>query len=143
MPHRISSLKMSVNDLFTHCPLIFISTCFLLLHFTGVLQNDHDFEKYSYNIYENQAVIDMFFAETLRAFREVVSTWDEFQNHLDRINKFIDNFCAIGSKCYVPNKPGNGYNILNHGDFHLRNLLVKFNEESQRLEKFLFVRSFD
>lgn len=47
----------------------------------------------------------------------------------------------IGRKSQTPNERGNGYNVLNHGDFHRLNTLVKFNEQ-KRLQDFYFVGIF-
>lgn len=103
------------------------------------LQTNHDFKRYANNIFENTSVIEMFFTNTLRAFREAVSTWDEFKDNMDKVDKFLDNFYELGKSCYARNDEKHGYNVLNHGDFHMRNLLVKFNDTPKRLEKFNFV----
>lgn len=84
------------------------------------------------------------FTEAIRAFKEVVATWNGYEDYLPRINYLMKNAAEIGRKCYIPNESGQGYNynsynVLNHGDFHSRNLLTKFSEDTNRLEKFQFV----
>lgn len=102
-------------------------------------QNQYNFDAYSHTYYENTNLVEAFFSDAMRAFREVAATLDDFKAYLPKIDNLIENFCEVGRRCYVKNAPGNGFNVLNHGDFHLRNLLGKFNGESQRLEKFQFV----
>ena len=47
-------------------------------------------------------------------------------------------FESRAAECYKPNKPGAGYNVLNHGDFHIKNLLFKHDLE-ERFEDVYFV----
>lgn len=50
----------------------------------------------------------------------------------------MDHVGEIGRSSYARNKPCDGYNVLNHGDFHTRNTVMKFNS-AKRLEQFYFV----
>lgn len=134
LAENVSEIGFNQRDWMDMIFLFFIRmTCF---------QNEYDFHQYTYNIFDNPAVIEMFYTDALRAFREVFSTWDEFTDSIDKVDNFIDNFCDYGRNCYVPNKLGRGYNVLNHGDLHLRNLLARVNEETKRWEKFQFVRKY-
>ena len=101
-------------------------------------QNQHDFTDYSYCFYENPCVIKEFFGDALVAFREVIETWTGFENYGQKLDYFIENFAEIGKKAYKANKPGRGFNVLNHGDFHTRNTLCK-NNSNHRLESLYFV----
>jgi mRNA-degrading endonuclease HigB of HigAB toxin-antitoxin module len=78
------------------------------------------------------------FQDMLAAFKEVVATWDGFQQYISNIDNLVQNVAAIGQKEFVPNTLGQGYNVLNHADFHLRNILVKKTPE-KRIEDALFV----
>lgn len=85
--------------------------------------------------------METYFVDGVRAFREVVSTWDGFESYLPKIEHLIENICDIGKRSFVRNEPGSGYNVLNHGDFHLRNILMKLDTDaSKRLENFRLVR---
>jgi hypothetical protein len=59
---------------------------------------------------------------------------------LPKLDNLIKNIGEIGKKCYSPNKRGSGFNVLNHGDLHLRNILIKANDDN-RIERFNFVSS--
>lgn len=100
--------------------------------------HEHDFTDYNYTIYQTEPVIKAFFQDTLLIFRDVLDTWEDYRQYLPQLDAFIKNVAAIGANCYVPNKPGQGFNVLNHGDFHSRNLLVKDNAE-KRIEEFYFI----
>lgn len=90
-------------------------------------------------MYKNEIAIKEFLIDTLVIFKEVLKTWTGFAEYLPRLDKLIENIFKIGNAAYSINKPGDGYNVLNHGDFHLRNLLVKTNEQN-RFESIRFVR---
>ncbi|CRL00979.1 CLUMA_CG014162, isoform A [Clunio marinus] len=99
---------------------------------------EHDFSNYNYTIYSNDVVIETFFRDTLEAFREILITWEGYEDFIPRFDAFKEHVGEIGIKCYTANKPEDGYNVLNHGDFHLRNILFKMNSEN-RLEAFRFI----
>ena len=79
-----------------------------------------------------------FFQDSLIVFKDVLKTWEDCENFLPKLEYLMKHLGDIGQKSYTPNKPGHGYNVLNHGDFHSRNILIK-NNASSRIEKFLFV----
>jgi hypothetical protein len=94
---------------------------------------------FDYTIYQNENILDIFFRDGIRAFREVVETWEGCEIYLPKLDNLIKNIGDIGRKCYIANKNGCGFNVLNHGDLHLRNILIKANAE-RRIEHFYFVR---
>jgi hypothetical protein len=99
---------------------------------------EHDFEEYSHSVYDNKYIIDAFFAPTFNAFKASVASWEGYEEFIPKIEKFIENLSEIGKACDEKNQRGIGYNVLNHVDFHCRNLLTKYNEFN-RLEKLKFV----
>lgn len=104
-----------------------------------IQQNEYDFTGYSYNYYENELLVESYFIDSVKAFKEVVEKWQGYESYLPKIEYLINNICAIGKQSFVRNAPGSGYNVLNHGDFHLRNILLKLNAETSRLENFRLV----
>lgn len=82
-----------------------------------------------------------FRTDVLQPFQEVLETWDGCQHFIPKIDHLIQNIAEIGHDCYTANKTGKGYNVLNHGDFHLRNTMAKLNSEN-RLDNFYFVRRY-
>lgn len=101
-------------------------------------QNQQDYTQYDYTMYNNESLLRDFFEDSLVIFRKVLETWEESRYFLPKLEYLRKNIGAIGRKAYTANKPGNGYNVLNHGDFHMRNLLLKNNAEN-RIEKLFFV----
>lgn len=105
------------------------------------MQNEIDLNCYSYSIYENEALIYGLYRKHIKTFQEVLETWDGFQDYVPKIELFMNEIGHIGRKAHSANKKGNGYNVLNHGDFHSRNILVKLNSQ-KKLQQFYFVRAF-
>jgi hypothetical protein len=103
------------------------------------LQNEHDFSSFNYNIYQTANTVETFFQDTMEAFIEVAKTWNGFGDYIPKLVSFCENLGELARQCYQANEK-QGYNVLNHGDFHLRNLLVRNNQENC-LESFRFVRS--
>lgn len=110
--------------------------------FSFQLQNEIDFTKFNYTIYKSEQILEHFFRDAIKTYREVVSEWEGFEQYLPKIDHLIKNIGAIGKKSYTPNSKGCGLNVLNHGDFHLRNILIKDSSE-QKIENFSFVIIFD
>ncbi|KAJ6632788.1 hypothetical protein Bhyg_15948 [Pseudolycoriella hygida] len=97
-----------------------------------------DFSEYSYSTYQNEALIYGLYSQPVKVFNEVLKTWDGYQHFIPKIEAYMEQIGEIGRKSQTPNKPGIGYNVLNHGDLHIRNILVKFNSQ-QRLQLFTFI----
>jgi aminoglycoside phosphotransferase (APT) family kinase protein len=82
--------------------------------------------------------VDFFFRDTIKAFREVVAGWEGFDEYVPKVERLVTNIEAIGRQSYAPNAKGCGFNVLNHGDLHLRNILIRDDSE-RRVESFYFV----
>jgi Ecdysteroid kinase-like family len=67
-----------------------------------------------------------------------VQTWEGYESYLPKLDYVIENIGNIGVQSYTANKKGCGLNVFNHGDLHLRNILVKANQE-QHIESFYLV----
>lgn len=86
-------------------------------------------------------ILETFTRDAMRAFRETLEEWEGCEKYYDKIDWLIENAADVGKKCYIPNKPGHGYNVLNHGDFHMKNMLMKKNND-KHIEDFCFVSIF-
>lgn len=77
------------------------------------------------------------FNDAIERFINETTSWPGQSHYRDRLNQF---HATIFQKCrsvYNCNKLG--YNVLNHGDFHFKNTMYKFNGDN--LEDVLFVSS--
>lgn len=65
--------------------------------------------------------------------------WEDLnEKYVEKIEYLIDNIARIGTKFYSGSKPHQGYNVLNHGDCHLGNMMLKY-DKSGRIEDVCFV----
>lgn len=72
------------------------------------------------------AIQESFFGHNLRIFKEVVmETWQDSAVYKERLDLLIQQYRERGQRVYSPNKKGNGYNVLNHADFIIRNMMFK------------------
>lgn len=49
----------------------------------------------------------------------------------EKLEGLFETFEMKGSKVYQKNSPNEGFNVLNHGDFHINNMLFKNNSEGK------------
>jgi hypothetical protein len=98
-----------------------------------------DFTEFSSSLFHNREHMDVAFAKRIRILKDVVATWEGFEDYVPRLEYIAKHAADIGSKCCVKNNPGNGYNVLIHGDLHSNNILVRFNSTMKQLEDFQFV----
>lgn len=93
-------------------------------------------------MYQQEDVMKEFFNDFLHAFKEAIATWGkEYEMYQPKMDNLIENLGRTGRKSYTANNPGHGYNVLNHGDFHSRNIIAKNNADN-RLDSFYFVGNF-
>lgn len=81
----------------------------------------------------------MVFDQGLEAFIDVMKEWEGFEKFVPNMEDFKKQYSSKALKMYSPNRNEFGYNVLNHADFHLRNLLFKTNDAG-KVDDFYFVR---
>lgn len=109
------------------------------LFFFSYMQNEMDFHDYKFTAYENEDLFYKLYSNSVNVFLEVLRTWeDDYQEFIPKIERYMERIGEIGRKSHTVNDTNYGYNVLNHGDFHLRNILVKLNSE-KRVQQFRLV----
>lgn len=61
----------------------------------------------------------------LSAFIDVAKTWDEFEKFIPNLQSFQKTWLQQVTKTYTTNTSDFAYNVLNHADFHLKNIMFK------------------
>lgn len=64
-------------------------------------------------------------------FADELKTWTGFEVYAEKLHNVAKRFDELGRKVYEPNSSGNGFNVLNHGDFHFNNMLFKRNDAGE------------
>lgn len=93
------------------------------------------------HLFQNAAMSEIMFDQGLEAFIDVAKEWDGYEKFIPNLEKFKKNYFNKAVKSYTPNRVDFGYNVLNHADFHLKNMLFKKNADGA-IDDFYFV-SFD
>lgn len=69
------------------------------------------------------------FGNNLKAFIESLRTWSGCERFVEPFERAYADYCDRLHDIYCCKTPGRLYNVLNHGDFHAKNLLHQFNDE--------------
>lgn len=64
--------------------------------------------------------------------------WPEYERYVPKFEALRQNLLEMGKKIYSPSR--NGFNVLNHGDFHYKNMMVK--KEGHEITDVVFVSLF-
>lgn len=79
-----------------------------------------------------------FMKNNMNLFIDEIKTWDGFEMIAEKMNSLVGKFEVQGAKVYETNSAGEGYNVLNHGDFHYNNMLFK-TDSAGKMSDVLFV----
>lgn len=71
-------------------------------------------------------------------FIDELKTWKGFEETTEKMQNIAKKFEELGEKVYHPNSNSDGYNVLNHGDFHFNNMLFK-KDDAGKINNVLFV----
>lgn len=64
--------------------------------------------------------LDMFMLN-VEPFLAEIKTWPGYEKYADKIEKLLENHNEKGSKTFT--STSDGFNVLNHGDFHSKNVM--------------------
>jgi hypothetical protein len=93
------------------------------------------------HFFQNHDMAEIMFNQSLEAFIDVAKEWNEFQKYIPHLEKFKKRYLNLGKKTYSPNRINFGYNVLNHADFHLKNMLFRKNADGA-IDDFYMVKAF-
>lgn len=96
-----------------------------------------DYSSYKTSIFhiEDPIIREKFLFESVEAFTEVLADWGGYDDYVDRLKTYRENLIDLGKRLYEPDV--NGYNVLNHGDFHVKNLLFQKSDDDKIREFFM------
>lgn len=101
-----------------------------------------DFTGFDSSSFQNEAAMDMVFTEGLIAFTDVVKEWEGCEKFVTHLEKFIKSYKMKARRTYSPNRNEFGFNVLNHADFHVKNVLLKKNENDVGQDIFIVSLTF-
>jgi Ser/Thr protein kinase RdoA (MazF antagonist) len=80
----------------------------------------------------------MLFGKSIAGFTEVMKEWDGYEKYVEHFETYRGNYLSKVLRTYAPNRSEFGYNVLNHADFHIRNVLFK-SDSDEKIDDFKFV----
>ena len=86
-------------------------------------------------------MVDMMFKDSFETITEEMSNWEGCERYVEAIKHFKTCFKEKALKSYSPNTGPGAFNVLNHGDFHYKNMMYKMDKESGKVEDIMMVRS--
>lgn len=91
------------------------------------------------NLFQNPLLADIMFDQNLQALIDVAKEWDGYEKFISHLESFRKAYLSKALQVYTPNRNEFGYNVLNHADFHLKNMLFK-KTSAGAVEDFYIVR---
>ncbi|CRL00980.1 CLUMA_CG014220, isoform A [Clunio marinus] len=93
-----------------------------------LLENKNDFSNYNFSVYHMpDSIQESFFRHNLDILKTLIleNAWPELNKpeYVDRIDEVIEKCSIRGKRAFTPT--AGGFNVLNHGDFVLRNMLFQ------------------
>jgi thiamine kinase-like enzyme len=79
-----------------------------------------------------------FMKNNVNLFIDEIKTWEGLEMIAEKMETFVGKFETSGEKVYTANGPSEGFNVLNHGDFHINNMVFKKDSQG-KLSDVLFV----
>lgn len=98
-------------------------------HAANVIIEDEKKEDYSdYNefVFQNPIIADLIFGQGIGGFTDVAREWEGYEKYIPKLERLKETYLDSFKRIYKKND--NGYNVLNHGDFHIRNMLFTHND---------------
>jgi thiamine kinase-like enzyme len=92
-----------------------------------------------------------FMINNVNLFIDEIKTWEGFEMIAEKMEVFVGKFETRGEKVYTANGSSEGFNVLNHGDFHINNMVFKKDSDGKlsdvlfvsRITKHLLVQNID
>lgn len=108
-----------------------------LSYFMANDQNDETVPNYTEGFMSEKMQGNVMFVNQMLAMGiEVLKGWGkEMEQVAERLTTLAPVLFPKMIKVYKANPAGSGYNVLNHGDFHLRNLMFKWQEGPEKISE--------
>lgn len=97
------------------------------------LQNEqkYDFSHFDQTYHEQEAISEMLVGKTLKGLVEFLIDKEEFEDFIPALEHFRDNHQKMTLESYKTKKGAFGFKVLNHADFHTKNVLWKLSGEEK------------
>lgn len=80
-----------------------------------------------------------FMEENFNIFTEEIAKWEGFEKYAEKFINLAPKFLQRGTEIYNPEIDKCSVKVLNHGDFHYNNMLVRFDSEQSSVLDVMFI----
>lgn len=128
----------ATTKLIFHRLAMYHAASYYMLH-----QEKANFTDYNYSVYHMPDTIqESFFRHNLRIFRRllVANQWPalgESAKYVQRVDEMLKKCTERGRRAFTAT--AGGFNVLNHGDFFMRNMMFRTSESDGAVEDVRFV----
>ncbi|CAG9811446.1 unnamed protein product [Chironomus riparius] len=119
-------LAVSTEPQLKYCTLCFVAVFVIKI----------DAAAFDFTIFSMDSVVAIFTAN-FDIFLNYISEWEGYEEFIEPIKNFRTVYAEKCQKSTKPNTGAGAFNVLNHGDFHLKNVLYKINKEDGKIEDFV------
>lgn len=101
-------------------------------------QQNRELPEYKTGLFQFNLIGDGLFhmVQHMLPFIEKLKTFPDFQEYVPKLEKIIKDYNTKLLRTFRVNPTDDGYNVLNHGDFHAKNIMFK-NMDSENPEMIL------
>ena len=86
--------------------------------------------------------VNSFFDEFLEGLINSMNSWEGFDEFIEPVKKFRNYYAKKVGEIHSPGTHFGAINVLNHGDFHPKNVLYKMKSDGAGVEDFMMVNIF-
>lgn len=86
--------------------------------------------------------VDRMFEESFEIFIKLLSEWGDYDSFIGPIQNFRETYFQNTQKCYTPNTGPGAFNVLNHSDFHPKNVIYRMKTDGINVDDYMMVRNF-
>lgn len=83
--------------------------------------------------------VTKFYDEFFGALLKSMSEWEGFDEFIEPVTKFRRTYVEKIGKIHSPGTTSRSINVINHGDFHPKNVLYKMKDNKVVVEDFAMV----
>ncbi|CAO1441807.1 unnamed protein product [Diamesa serratosioi] len=95
-----------------------------------------DYSEYNQFVFQNATIADLIFGQGIGGFTDVAREWEGYEKYIPKLEHLKETYLESFKRIYKKNDKG--YNVLNHGDFHIRNMLFK-HDDAGAIEDMYFI----
>ncbi|CAG9805057.1 unnamed protein product [Chironomus riparius] len=96
-----------------------------------------DASRFDACIFKVELFANMIYGYSYDILLKLMSNWEGFEEFIEPIKKMRANLHAKVCKIFTPNEGNGAFNVLNHGDFHFKNILYKMDKKFGKVEDFV------